>query len=163
MIRILLVFSVIATAVHAATVWYLPRFAMDTAMSRLEAAGGETNSWLHVPPTDETSRRVVRPSPDLLYSVCLLDVSEGPVRVQAADWGDFTSLSLFASNTDNIFARNDRQTSGDIEIVVADGADGEVDLGGQTGIALIRRLAPDADRIAAADAVRRARDVCEPV
>jgi uncharacterized membrane protein len=162
MIRLLAAFLVIAAAVHAATVWYLPRLAMNTAMSRLESLGGETNRWLHVPPTDETSRRVVRPSPDLLYSVCLLDLDEGPVRIRAADWGGYASLSLFAANTDNVFARNDRQAEGDIEITVANGAGADIDLGTARGVALIRRLAPDPASIAAADDIRRSADVCEP-
>ncbi|WP_420434132.1 DUF1254 domain-containing protein [Hyphobacterium sp.] len=162
MIRLIAAFLIVAASVHTATVWYLPRLAMNTAMSRLENLGGQANTWLHVPPTDETSRRVVRPSPDLLYSVCLLDLSDGPVRLRAADWGNYTSLSLFSGNTDNVFARNEDEAGGDIEITVADGPGAEVDLGSASGIALIRRLAPDDTRIEAADAVRRSRDMCEP-
>ncbi|WP_421790443.1 DUF1254 domain-containing protein [Hyphobacterium sp.] len=161
MIRYLLAFLVAAAAVHAATVWYLPRLAMNTAMDRLASIGAATNQIAHVPPTDENSRRVVRPSPDLLYSICLLDVSNGPVRVRAADWGGYMSLAVFSGNTDNVFTRNDTEIDGDIEITIGDG--GDVDLGSATGIALIRRLAPDEDTIAEADAVRRSRDLCDEV
>jgi uncharacterized membrane protein len=162
MIRFLLGFLLVAVSAHAATLWYLPRLAMNTAMSRLEASG-PANQWIHVPPTDETSRRVVRPSPDLLYSVCLLDLSDGPVRIRAADWGDYMSLSLFAANTDNVFARNETRAGGDIEIEVSAGQGGDVVLGSDRGIALIRRLAPDDARIARADTVRRENDICEAV
>ena len=35
------------------------------------------------PPLTAQSRGIVLPSPDLLYSVCVFDVSQGPVRVTA--------------------------------------------------------------------------------
>ncbi|MEE2525969.1 DUF1254 domain-containing protein [Hyphobacterium sp. HN65] len=162
MIRHILAFILLAAGVHAATIWYLPRLAMNTAMSRLEAQGAGLNTFIHVPPTDETSRRVVRPSPDLLYSVCLLDLSEGPVQIHVAGWGDYVSLSLFAGNTDNVFAVNESSGEGDIAVSVTNGDGADVDLGSERGIAIVRRLAPDAGRIAAADAARRSGDLCEP-
>lgn len=160
MIRHILVFVLVAAGVHAATIWYLPRLAMNTAMSRLEAQGAGINTMIHVPPTDETSRRVVRPSPDLLYSVCLLDLSDGPVDIRVAGWGDYVSLSLFAGNTDNVFAVNDAGGEADIAITVTNGDGADIDLGSDRGIAIVRRLAPDTDRIAAADAARRGGDQC---
>lgn len=163
MIRFAVVFIALALGVHAATVWYLPRLAMNTAMTRMEAIGAQANTIAHVPPTDETSRRVVRPSPDLLYSVCLLDLSNGPVRVRAADWGGYLSLSLFAANTDNVFARNDSEVEGDIDVIVSvhDGRDAA--LGSRRGIAIIRRLATDPAALDRADDIRRDNDMCEPV
>lgn len=163
MIRYLLAFVIVAFIVHAATVWYLPRLAMNTAMDRMSSIGAATNRIAHVPPTDETSRRVVRPSPDLLYSLCLLDVSNGPVRVQAADWGGYMSLAIFNGATDNIFARNDTQSEGDLTVTIGQGDEADIDLGSTRGIALIRRLAPDDETIATADAIRRERDVCEAI
>ncbi|QNL17966.1 DUF1254 domain-containing protein [Hyphobacterium sp. CCMP332] len=161
MIRYLIVFIALVAGAHAATLWYLPRLAMNTAMSRLASVGATPNTIAHVPPTDETSRRVVRPSPDLLYSVCLLNLADGPVQIRAADWGGYMSLSVFAGNTDNVAAVNEMQASGDIILSVADGGGADVDLGGPRGIAIIRRLVTNTDALTHADAVRRQDDSCE--
>lgn len=163
MMRAFLAFLAIVFATHAITVWYLPRLAMSTAMSRLEALGGEANQIIHVPATDETSRRVVRPSPDLLYSVCLLDLSDGPVRLRSADWGGYMSLSLFAANTDNVFSVNELQVDGNIDLTVSNGATGDVDLGSMRGIAIIRRLATSEESLRQAQAIRADGDSCEQV
>jgi uncharacterized membrane protein len=77
------------------------------------------------------------------------------------------SLSVFAANSDVVFVRNDRQSAGAIEITLAlDGQrapDGrEVVISpSQTGIALVRRLAPDQARFNAAT-VAAAGDICAP-
>jgi len=163
MIRFLIAFLAIALSSHAIAVWYLPRLAMNTAMARMEAIGAQANTIAHIPPTDETSRRVVRPSPDLLYSICLLDLADGPVRIRAADWGGYLSLSLFAANTDNVFARNDNDVDGDIDVMVANSGDVDVLLGSTRGIAIIRRLVTDPDALARADEIRRNNDMCEPL
>jgi len=163
MIRHLLVFVVLAVGTHTATIWYLPRLAMNTAMSRMDSIGAVPNRIAHVPPTDETSRRVVRPSPDLLYSVCLLDVSDGPVLVRAVDWGGYMSLAVFAGNTDNVAAVNDSQTVGDIELTIASGGGGDVELGSERGIAIIRRLVTDTETLLHADNIRRQEDICEEI
>jgi uncharacterized membrane protein len=163
MIRFLIAFLAIALGSHAMSVWYLPRLAMNTAMARMEAIGAQANTIAHIPPTDETSRRVVRPSPDLLYSICLLDLADGPVRIRAADWGGYLSLSLFAANTDNVFARNDGDVDGDIDVTVANSGDVDVLLGSTRGIAIIRRLATDPVALARADEIRRNNDMCEPL
>jgi uncharacterized membrane protein len=163
MIRYLMAFILVAAGIHAATVWYLPRLAMTTAMARFEDTGMAANTIAHVPPTDETSRRVVRPSPDLLYSVCMLDLSDGPVRIRAAGWDGYMSLSLFAANTDNIAAFNDSQIAGDIDVTIVQSGDAGVALGSERGIALIRRLAADDAAIARADTARREGDLCEGV
>ena len=160
MIRYFLAFILVAAGLHAATVWYLPRLAMKTAMARFEDSGMAANTIAHVPPTDETSRRVVRPSPDLLYSVCMLDLSDGPVRIRAAGWDGYMSLSLFAANTDNIAAFNDSQIAGDIDVTIVQSGDAGVALGSERGIALIRRLAADDAAIARADTARREGDLC---
>ncbi|MCW5715799.1 MAG: DUF1254 domain-containing protein [Bauldia sp.] len=67
------------------------------------------NELFHMPPTTSESRSVVRPSPDLLYSACLYDVSERPLRIHATLPGSYWSISFFANNTDNFFVMNDAQ------------------------------------------------------
>lgn len=62
------------------------------------------------------SKAIVRPSPDLLYTVCLFDLERGPLRVRAPVQDSYLSVSGYADNTDNFFALNDRE--------IAPGADG---------------------------------------
>lgn len=106
--------------VHVAAVWALPRVIMNIAMDRMGGAGG-VNDFMHAPRTTHEFRAVVRPSPDLNYSICVLDLSEGPVRISAPVSAPYTSVSLFADNTDNIFARNDRDAGegGTVSVIAA--------------------------------------------
>jgi uncharacterized membrane protein len=97
---------VIAVAVHVASVWYLPHFIMHQAMARM----GAVNAIHHQPRVTADSRGVVRPSPDLLYSVCPFDLTNGPLLVTAAvPQGTYWSVSVFDADTNNVFALNDRQ------------------------------------------------------
>jgi uncharacterized membrane protein len=79
----------VAVLMHLLTVWALPRLIMREAMSRIAqetaaqpAPQAATGVYLP-PPTDHTQRRIVMPSPDLLYATCALDLSRGPVRITA--------------------------------------------------------------------------------
>jgi uncharacterized membrane protein len=56
--------------------------------------------------------RIVRPSPDLLYSLAVFDLSGGPIRITAPVLDSYVSLSLYAGNTDNFFVTNDRRLDG---------------------------------------------------
>jgi uncharacterized membrane protein len=63
--------------------------------------------------TDANSRRVVMPTPDLLYALCRLDVTERPVRVQVNPGGvPMWSVAMYADQSDNFFVINDRQAAG---------------------------------------------------
>jgi len=104
----------VAAMFHVATVWLLPRAIMWRVMSgpMLQDLGGSNHAGF-APPVDASARRIVMPSPDLLYSICLLDLSHGPVRVSAdPQWPDYWSLALYAANSDNFFVLNDRQAAG---------------------------------------------------
>ena len=63
----------LAVVFHLATVTLFPRVIMAVAIKRvLKRAGSEINTLLHAPPVTVDSRHVVKPSPDLLYSIgCL--------------------------------------------------------------------------------------------
>lgn len=155
-----------ALIAHAGVVLATPSMAMDAAMRRLAQAG--PNMWAHAPRTSADSRSIVRPSPDLAYSACAFDLSNGPVRISASAWGDYMSLSLYADNTDNFFVISDREAPDGIDIALmrhgqrAPGQGAQIVFSPSTrGIALVRRLAPTRDRFAAADAQRQD-DVCGP-
>jgi uncharacterized membrane protein len=84
----------------------------------------------------------------------------------AAKAADYMSVSVYAANSDNIFAINDRQAPNGVQLVlVAKGQVAPTGLGTvvhsptMRGIVLERRLAPSAQAFAAAAAARSG-DVC---
>jgi uncharacterized membrane protein len=109
---------VVAVLMHLLTVWTLPRLIMREAMSRIAqetaaqpAPQAATGVYLP-PPTDHTQRRIVMPSPDLLYATCALDLSRGPVRITAeVAHPRYWSVALYGANSDNFFVVNDRSTA----------------------------------------------------
>jgi len=148
-----------------------PYIVMNAAMDRLSANGERQNVWTHAPRMTETARLIVRPSPDLAYSSCVYDLSDGPVQISVQPWGDYMSLSLFGANTDNYFTLNDRRMPQSGAVVIVRTADQSltetqqaaafevVESPSQRGIALVRRLAPSAERFAEAEAARE-RETC---
>ena len=95
-----------AIAVHVLGVWALPRLIMGRVMDVL-GRGAEVNEIFHAPRSTARHRVVVRPSPDLAYSVCLFDLSQGPLRITAPVGPGYMSVSGFAANTVNFFVVND--------------------------------------------------------
>jgi uncharacterized membrane protein len=97
--------------VHLAAVWAAPRLIMQILMhGPMAQTMNMQNQAAFPPPVSAASRSVVLPSPDLLYSVCVFDVSSGPVRVQAnPGLKSYWSIALYAANSDNFFVVNDQQ------------------------------------------------------
>ena len=50
---------------------------------------------------DETSRSVVRPSPDLLYASCFYNLDQGPVVISAPVPERYWSMQFYQMNTNN--------------------------------------------------------------
>ncbi len=103
----------LVVVVHGLAVWALPRVVMRAAMSRLvpatAAAQDERVRAVYPPLTTAAARQIVLPSPDLAYALCVYDLSQGPVDVDAAlDWPGYWSVALYADNTDNYLVRHDR-------------------------------------------------------
>jgi uncharacterized membrane protein len=98
--------------VHGASVLLLPRFIMLRTMAGIVKMAGGANTITHAPRATWHSRGVVRPSPDLLYSICVYDLgaADGAVRVSTHDMPEtYWSVSVFDANTNNFYALNDRQ------------------------------------------------------
>lgn len=109
---------IMADIIHVATIWAIPRVIMSRVMT-VVAGNSEANVMAHMQRPDETSRTVVRPSPDLAYSICSLDLSKGAVHVVVPLSAPYSSVALYSSATDNYFVRNDRDTDGaPVDIVV---------------------------------------------
>jgi len=142
----------------------VPDFIMARAMDRILAGGAALNTVTHAPPVTEASRGVVRPSPDILYSICPFDLSAGPLLVQA-QWpqdGSYASISLYDARTNNIFTLSDRDQARSAAIWLdQNGTMGEPDGAipvqspSNTGLVLYRRIVEDPSRLAEADAGRR--------
>ena len=142
----------VAVGSHLLCVLLLPRLVMGAAMPRLgEVAGGENRAML-APPTDADSRRIVMPSPDLRYAVCVYNLADGPLRIEADPrWPAYWSVALYDARTDNYHSRNDRQLAGrplrwllvPSPAARPAGFDGEVVVSPtQRGIVLMRLLVP---------------------
>lgn len=100
----------LAVAVHLLAVWAAPRLIMHRVLSQLPQDGQPV-----LPPmTDHLQRRVVMPSPDLLYALCPFDLSRRALRVQAdpATAPGYWSLALYSSVSDNVHVLNDRAAAG---------------------------------------------------
>jgi len=151
--------------VHLASVWLVPRAIMYRTIERIGAAGMNDIHFGKRP--DETSRGVVRPSPDLLYSTCAYDLSAGPLRVRSPVPNDtYWSVSLFDSATNNYYVLNDRQARArkesvvDFVIVPAGSVENTENLArvespSSKGLVLFRTLINDDRKLAAIDAQRR--------
>jgi len=107
---------VVAVIVNLVQVIRIPNDIMKETLT--ERFKYPRNQWVFAPPSTDKSRTVVRPSPDLLYSLCCYDVSEYPLRLTAVI-PDHWSISGFGMNTDNFFVINDKQAkSNPIEVVL---------------------------------------------
>lgn len=135
---------------------------MEGAIRRLADGTGVNVMKYGALPTP-ANQPVVRPSPDLAYSSCPYDLSDGPVLVKVVPVpGRYSSLSIFNARTDVVFVRNDQQAKEQpFEVVIA--REGQqvpagkqvVRVGYDRGIALIRLLLNSPSDIKALDPVRR--------
>jgi uncharacterized membrane protein len=162
-LRWLLVTLALAAAIHVAAVTALP-YAIMAVVLRRGAAEMGWNTPVHPPLATADARTIVRPSPDLAYSACLFDVRARPLRVSVPLGDGYTSLSMFASNTDNFFAENDRQAGGaTIDVVVAGPRTPPFDAAGRRvvrapsdrGMILVRRVVESPAHFAVVDQLRR--------
>lgn len=158
--RLVLLGAVLAIAVttHLAVVLAAPRVLMTLAANRISQNGALNNRWIYPPRATETSREIVRPSPDLAYAACAFDLRDGPVHITVTPGADYTSLTLYASNTDATVIN----AQAPIDLIIAR-PDQTVPNGPWQihrtphpwGIALQRRLAPTEISFEAADRQRR--------
>ena len=122
----------------------------------LKRSGSEINTLIHSPRVTVDSRNVVKPSPDLLYSICVYDVGEKPLRITATFPDTYWSISFYQTNTGNFYVLNNRQAkSNPVDIVllgpkmgVPDVANAEVVVAStEKGIFLLRTLLMDEDKL----------------
>lgn len=109
--------AVLAAAIHWAAVAYAPTFIMSRAMTTIATRG--VNTIAHTDRATAASRTIVKPSPDLLYSTCLYDLSRAPLKITtAAPTDTYWSVAFYAANTDNFFVLNDVEAKGQPATIV---------------------------------------------
>lgn len=169
-VKLALLFAAAAAVGHVALVMVTPYALMRIVTQRASQDGAMVNQFQFGPRTTKDSRGVVRPSPDLAYSTCVYDLSNGPVRISAAPTPGqgYVSISVFAANTDNIAVFDTTQRQDGVQFVLAregqqtpPGAEVVISPSNR-GIVLDRRLAANDEMFAAADQARRA-DICEAI
>lgn len=150
----------VAGVVHYVTLVRTPGFIMNKVMMRM----GEVNHIHHQGRVTDKSRGVVRPAPDLLYSVCPFDLSHGALHVTGkVPPGTYWSVSIFDADTNNFYVKNDKQAKGSVDLLVTTPAQdvrrpegaAEVISPSAKGLVLFRTLINDEKNFAAIDAVRR--------
>jgi uncharacterized membrane protein len=92
---------------HAAALFGVPRAVFTSVVGR-PFEGQATNSLGHRE-LPKPGMGAWGPSPDLLYSKCVYDVSAGPVRVTTPVPDSYWSISVYAANTDLVAVVNDRE------------------------------------------------------
>lgn len=161
----------LAGVIHWAAIAYLPDLIMWQAMGRI--GGRSINSIAHGERATAAARAIVKPSPDLLYSTCVFDVSRRPLKVTtAAPQDTYWSVAFYAANTDNFFVMNDTKAQGKPATIVIIGQgqtvppqpEGTLVVSAPTkkGIVLFRTLINDDARAAELDQARRTA-TCEPL
>lgn len=152
-----------AVATHAATLHFAPAFIMARAMDALEARGVALHRFTVPQRITPQTQTVVRSSPDLYYALCRYDLSNPRMQlsVRMGEWPDYQSMSFFDARTDNFATL--RGTGREVAVRLlppgSDAGPGAIVSPSEKGVVLIRRLAPDARRFAAA-ARAGAQDTC---
>lgn len=143
-----------AVAAHAITLHFAPAVIMDRAMKALAERGVALHRFTAPQRVTPQSQTVVRSSPDLYYALCRYDLGKAgaALRVAMADWPDYQSLSFFDGRTDNFATLRGTGKAVAVRLLAPGSApqDGAIVSPTATGVILIRRLAPDAGRFAAA-------------
>jgi uncharacterized membrane protein len=155
----------LAAAVHVASIWAYPRLVMRAVLRELAPAGSAVQAVFPAP-TDHTQRRIVMPSPDLLYALCAYDLAAGPLTVSAQPrLPGYWSIALYADNTDNFHVVTDHQTGdGPLRLRLAapgtpaaqaEGAPEAITAPSARGLLLMRLLVDGKLPMARLDAARR--------
>lgn len=161
----------VATA-HLLTLRAYPERKMQEVIERIGRGGERENTLVHGQPVTPASRGVVRPSPDLVYSICVYDLEAGPVEIAMTRFDAYHSLSLYDARTNNYYTVNDRQYAGSEKrmrlVAEEDGAVADANAvetvvsPTRQGVALIRRLASPKPLLNSALEIRQ-KDSCQPV
>ena len=166
-------FIIAAIAGHFLTLYLVPSVIKNATQTRLADQGLALNQWAAAPRMTPQTQTIVRPSPDLSYTICRFDLQEGAMLISAPGWDRYGSLSIFDDRTNNVFVANlDGENAGILlyhptrppkeegRFYIRQDEDALAFSG--EGLALIRRVAPSVQQhSASADLIEDS--VCGPV
>ncbi|MCX8172827.1 MAG: DUF1254 domain-containing protein [Archaeoglobaceae archaeon] len=116
--KAIVVFLISALVAHIAFIYAFPYLVV---ISNYLATRNEVriNEVYHEKPVDANFRKVVMPSPDILYSACVYDISNSDLLIEA-EVPEFTywSVSFYSITTDNFFTINDRVVKGRVALLL---------------------------------------------
>jgi uncharacterized membrane protein len=139
---------------HWLTLAFAPAVIMDRAMAALAARGVALHAFTTPERVTPQSQQVVRSSPDLFYALCRYDLGDPAARlaVTMGDWPDYQSLAFFDARTDNFATLRSTGRQIAVRLLPPGSApeEGAIVSPSAKGVILIRRLAPTAERFAAA-------------
>ena len=159
----LAVFAVAGAAMYVITLNAIPGIIMDRTMAALEQNGVDLHTFRLAPAATPQNQTVVRPSPDLAYSICRYDLGEadGAIELRAGAFDGYGSIAVFDDQTNNIASI--RVPEGErVRVTLGEGEMADVPAASQTGLILIRRLAPSREARARVEAAAT-QDMCGPV
>ena len=149
---------------HALTLYLAPGFIMDRAMQVLEQRGVGLHAFTTPLRITPQTQQVVRSSPDLYYALCRYDLGDPAARlaVRMGVWPDYQSLAFFDARTDNFATLRGTGRQIAVRLLPPGSAPeaGAIVSPSAQGVILIRRLAPTAERFAAAAEAGKA-DACK--
>jgi len=98
-----LIFSLAAIIGHWGALKLTPTVIMGKAMHQMNDKGMPFHRFVPSQRITPQTQTVVRPSPDLAYSICLYDFSiiDVPLEIHAGFWKDYGSISFFDEHTNN--------------------------------------------------------------
>lgn len=161
----------VALLAHLSAIAAIPNGIMSIAMARIAQTSGGVNALYHSPAITPQNQTIVRPSPDLAYSTCALDLSRGPVRIFIGKGQDYASAAFYSANTDNVFTLSDADIPAEgarlllvsaRSPIQAQPGERVISLTSDKGLMLVRRLAPTAQDFVRIEQERKA-DRCAPV
>lgn len=162
-------FIVVAAVAHIAILRAAPYMIMSKVIRTMGDRGMPLHRFTISPRITPQTQTIVRPSPDLAYSICRFDLTNGPIMISGAMWAGYASLTIFDAQTNAVFigsldSENSRQNSVVLTMrssVKAAKNTSIVMLEKPTGLALIRRLAPTASLYEQAQLLTKS-DMCAP-
>ena len=167
-----LVFVLAALIGHWGALKVTPTVIMNTAMKKMAERGMPIHSFIPSRRITPQTQTVVRPSPDLAYSICLFDFSkiDVPLEIHAGLWEDYGSISFFDGQTNNFTTIRVEGKSSTILLTPKGIPQPEklannvqyIETPTKRGLILIRRLAPTAQAYDRVSQLAKA-DRCRPM
>lgn len=159
----LLVLALSAAAAHGLTLYLAPGLIMSRAMEALAERGVGLHRFTTPERVTPQTQSIVRSSPDLYYALCRYDLSDPAtsLELRMGAWPDYQSLAFFDAQTDNFATIRGTGEPVGVRLLPPGSAarDGAIVSPTAKGVILIRRLAPDEARFAAAAEAGKA-DLC---